>query len=173
MTNVHRIEGGGTEFPMMVQNGSAGLGLILHEAGHNYVMGILANNEWREGFLDEGFTSFQTTWFMETRGAADRLPAERAHHPPLRPRRLVGTHQPGQRAVPGFPDLQRDDLQSRGALLPPAPHHRGRLHHAGRSCAPITSAGSSSMWTRRRSARWRRKCPKRDLSQFFGAVAAR
>ena len=28
LTNVHRIEGGGTEFPMMVMDGSAGLGLI-------------------------------------------------------------------------------------------------------------------------------------------------
>ena len=48
-------------------DGSAGQDLILHEVGHNYLMGILANNEWREGFLDEGFTSFQTTWFNETR----------------------------------------------------------------------------------------------------------
>ena len=65
ITNVHRIEGGGTEFPMMIMDGSAGLGLIVHELGHNYTMGILANNEWREGFLDEGFTSFQTDWFFE------------------------------------------------------------------------------------------------------------
>ena len=69
ITNVHRIEGGGTEFPMMVMDGSAGLGLIVHEVGHNYTMGILANNEWREGFLDEGFTSFQTGWFFERHGA--------------------------------------------------------------------------------------------------------
>ena len=68
LTNVHRIEGGGTEFPMMVMNGSADQGLIVHEVGHNYTMGILANNEWREGWLDEGFTSFQTTWFWETLG---------------------------------------------------------------------------------------------------------
>jgi hypothetical protein len=68
LTNVHRIEGGGTEFPMMVHNGSPGQGLIVHEVGHNYVMGILANNEWREGYLDEGFTSFQTSWFFEAAG---------------------------------------------------------------------------------------------------------
>jgi len=70
LTNVRRLDGGGTEFPMMVHNASASQGLILHEAGHNYLMGILANNEWREGFLDEGFTSFQTTWFNETHDSA-------------------------------------------------------------------------------------------------------
>jgi hypothetical protein len=68
LTNVHRIEGGGTEFPMMVMDGSASLGLIVHETGHQYTMGQLANNEWREGWLDEGFTSFQTGWFFETHG---------------------------------------------------------------------------------------------------------
>ena len=74
LTNVHRIEGGGTEFPMMVMDGSAGLGLILHEVGHNYTMGVLANNEWREAFLDEGFTSFQTSWFFEAHGAGAAYP---------------------------------------------------------------------------------------------------
>jgi Peptidase family M1 domain len=70
ITNLHRIEGGGTEFPMMMMNGSADQGLIVHELGHNYTMGILANNEWREGWLDEGFTSFQTDWFWEAAGQA-------------------------------------------------------------------------------------------------------
>src|SRR5882672_10138674 len=74
LTNVHRIEGGGTEFPMMVMDGSAGLGLIVHEVGHNYTMGILANNEWREGWLDEGFTSFQTGWFFEAHGEGPAYP---------------------------------------------------------------------------------------------------
>jgi hypothetical protein len=62
ITNVHRIEGGGTEFPMMVMDGSADEGLIFHEVGHNFVHGILANNEWREGWLDEGFVSYLTSW---------------------------------------------------------------------------------------------------------------
>ena len=79
ITNVHRIEGGGTEFPMMVHDGSPGLGLILHEVGHNYLMGILANNEWKEGWLDEGFTSFQTSWYNEIRqGRSAYSPLERS-----------------------------------------------------------------------------------------------
>jgi hypothetical protein len=71
ITNVHRIEGGGTEFPMMIHDGSADQGLIVHELGHNYVMGILASNEWKEGYLDEGFTSFQTSLFGESEERSD------------------------------------------------------------------------------------------------------
>ena len=62
MTVLHRVEGGGTEFPMMQMNGSPSQGLNLHEGGHVWVHGILANNEWRRGWLDEGFTSYQTDW---------------------------------------------------------------------------------------------------------------
>lgn len=68
ITNVRRIERGGTEFPMMMMNGSPSIGLILHEVAHNYVQGILANNEWREGWLDEGFAEFLTNWAHELAG---------------------------------------------------------------------------------------------------------
>jgi hypothetical protein len=68
LTNVHRIEGGGTEFPMLIMDGSASEGLILHETAHQYVHGILANNEWREGWLDEGFASFLGSWYAELQG---------------------------------------------------------------------------------------------------------
>jgi len=64
---------------MMEMNGSPALGLIAHETGHQYVMGQLANNEWREGWMDEGFTSFQEGWFLEHHGAPptyDRLEPE-------------------------------------------------------------------------------------------------
>ncbi|HET9387020.1 MAG TPA: M1 family metallopeptidase, partial [Gemmatimonadales bacterium] len=74
ITNLHRIEGGGTEFPMVIMDGSPSMGLIVHELGHNYTMGILANNEWREGWIDEGFTSFQTDWFFEATGGQSGYP---------------------------------------------------------------------------------------------------
>jgi hypothetical protein len=69
LTNLHRIENGGTEFPMMIMDGSASEGLIVHETAHQYVHGILANNEWREGWLDEGFASFLASWYNEAAGA--------------------------------------------------------------------------------------------------------
>ncbi|MBC8086426.1 MAG: M1 family metallopeptidase [Phycisphaerae bacterium] len=62
MTILKRADGGGTEFPMMQQNGSASLGLTLHEGGHIYTFGILGNNEWQSGWMDEGLTSYQTAW---------------------------------------------------------------------------------------------------------------
>lgn len=71
ITNLHRIESGGTEFPMLVMDGSASEGLIVHEVTHQYLHGILANNEWKEGHMDEGFTSFVDTWYFEDRGGTD------------------------------------------------------------------------------------------------------
>jgi hypothetical protein len=62
MTAVHRLDGGGTEFPMMMHNGSPSFDLILHEAGHIWTYGILANNEWRSAWMDEGLTSYQSSW---------------------------------------------------------------------------------------------------------------
>jgi hypothetical protein len=61
LTILKRIDGGGTEFPMMMQNGSASQGLTTHEGGHIYVYGILGSNEWQSGWMDEGLTSYQTS----------------------------------------------------------------------------------------------------------------
>jgi hypothetical protein len=65
LTNVHRLEGGGTEFPMMIMDGSANPGLIMHETAHQYAHGIFGNNEWKEAWLDEGFASFLASWAFE------------------------------------------------------------------------------------------------------------
>ena len=69
LTNLHRLEDGGTEFPMMIMDGSASEGLIVHEVTHQYAHGILANNEWKDAWLDEGLTSFVDTWYEEEHGA--------------------------------------------------------------------------------------------------------
>lgn len=69
LTNLHRLEGGGTEFPMVIMDGSASEGLIVHEVTHQYAHGILANNEWKDAWLDEGLTSFIDTWYAEEHGS--------------------------------------------------------------------------------------------------------
>jgi hypothetical protein len=84
-TNVHRIDAGGTEFPMMIMDGSASQGLILHEGGHIFTYGILGNNEWRSGWMDEGLTSYQTDWAQK-----------------LTPQELVGQVLPPPRLADGY-----------------------------------------------------------------------
>ncbi len=64
LSNVHRLDQSGTEFPMMMMNGDAEEELILHEGGHMFTYGILANNEWRSAWMDEGLTSYQTLWAL-------------------------------------------------------------------------------------------------------------
>jgi hypothetical protein len=63
LTGLIRLDPGATEFPMMAMYGSSvGEGTVSHEVGHIYSYGMLANNEWREGWLDEGLTSYQSEW---------------------------------------------------------------------------------------------------------------
>ncbi len=75
LSNVRRLDGSGTEFPMMMMNGSSDEELILHEGGHMFTYGILANNEWRSAWMDEGLTSYQTAW------ALGQVPQARAQAP--------------------------------------------------------------------------------------------
>jgi hypothetical protein len=88
VTNLHRLDPGGTEFPMMMMNGSPSAGLILHEAAHIYVHGMLANNEWRSGWMDEGLSSYVTSWAQnltaQERAAARRTEPPRRRDPDYR-----------------------------------------------------------------------------------------
>jgi hypothetical protein len=63
LTGLIRLDPGATEFPMMAMYGSStSEGTVSHEVGHIYSYGMLANNEWREGWMDEGLTSYQSEW---------------------------------------------------------------------------------------------------------------
>ena len=167
ITNVHRIEGGGTEFPMMIHDGSADQGLIVHELGHNYTMGLLANNEWREGWLDEGFTSFQTSWFWETMGKPQTYARDRGR---------------GARSSTSTTTRSRRASRRRRTATSPPTTSRST---PGASCSSTSSARSWATTTMHRILRtfyerWKyhhvdeaafravaEEVSKRDLSTFF------
>jgi hypothetical protein len=112
LTNLHRIESGGTEFPMLFMNGSASEGLIVHEATHEWLHGILANNEWKEGWMDEGFTSFMTNWYFEDKN-----------------RRTGDTTDVWRTAMQGLELIERGD-SAQPIALPSAEYSTPRMYNA-------------------------------------------
>ncbi len=116
LTNVHRLESGGTEFPMLIMNGSASEGLIMHETAHQFVHGILGNNEWRDAWLDEGFATFLGSWFNEERG--DSL-TWRTRMSELSERERQGLTQPVATPAASFVDFRTYTTMSysKGAVV--------------------------------------------------------
>jgi hypothetical protein len=104
MSNVHRIDGGGTEFPMMIMDGSASHGLILHEAGRVFTYGILGNNEWRSGWMDEGLTDYQTYW-------AQNLTAQERSRQIAAPPLLGDSYRVNAVIIPPFDSAELQDVR--------------------------------------------------------------
>ncbi|MCX6190138.1 MAG: M1 family metallopeptidase [Bacteroidetes bacterium] len=58
----------GMEYPMLTLDGGVSPGYmktVSHEVGHNWFFGIIGNNETYRACLDEGFTQFINSWYME------------------------------------------------------------------------------------------------------------
>ena len=66
LTAAWRIDPGATEFPMFTSHSSPPA--IVHETGHEWAHAMLANNEWKQGWLDEGFVSFLQFLYDEANG---------------------------------------------------------------------------------------------------------
>jgi hypothetical protein len=65
MTLAKSLGPGGMEYPMIVLDYTSSEGLAVHEVGHNWFYGIFGNDELDDPWLDEGFTTFQTRWYIE------------------------------------------------------------------------------------------------------------
>jgi hypothetical protein len=67
ITVCEMLRTGGMEYPMFILDGRAAEGLVMHEYGHEYFYGMLANNEREEAWIDEGFASFIARYYQERR----------------------------------------------------------------------------------------------------------
>jgi hypothetical protein len=56
--------GGGMEYPQIVMIGSGSDREIAHEVAHQWWYGVVGNNEFDEGWLDEGFTAFSEERYL-------------------------------------------------------------------------------------------------------------
>jgi hypothetical protein len=115
---------GGMEYPTFITAGTewwapgrvlSPEGVTIHEFGHQFWYGLVANNEFEEAWLDEGINSYSTSRVLET-----------AYGPNHSYERFFGIPIPGQRwlevRLPYFPFAAVDPVPL-GSYLQQHPHH--------------------------------------------------
>ena len=157
ITNVHRIEGGGTEFPMMIHDGSADQGLIVHEAGPQLHHGPPRQQRVARGLARRGVHQLPDQLVLGDDGPAratreteaqvlqlDLDDYSRAAQPRV-PRRTATSPRTTSPSTPGASCSSTSSAPS------------WATRRCTGSSGPSTSGGSTGTWTRPRSARWRRR----------------
>jgi hypothetical protein len=109
-TMLHRLESGGTEFPMVTMSGGPSYDLAMHETVHQYAHGILANNEWASAWMDEGMAYYMSDQIVhDTRGLPIRY-VDTSTVVPVEPIGTISDRFPNFRSY-------NTTVYSRGALM--------------------------------------------------------
>jgi hypothetical protein len=108
---------GGIEYPMLVHTGPGAIGRSTsHEVGHQYFYGLVANDQGRDPWLDEGLASWAEAGYEGT------LSAFTGRTIPVSGRGKLGRSTSYWDAFPGdyYADVYVQGVQALAALGPPA-----------------------------------------------------
>jgi hypothetical protein len=123
----HARNAGGMEYPTLITTGgpwwASHLGVraveavTIHELGHQWFYGLLATNEYRFPFLDEGLTSYAESVALQAKYGAGSLLALPSFHISADAVRRAASAERGADAALGLPADRYPSFSALGALV--------------------------------------------------------